>query len=97
MMEATVTSIQDALRKNPDLLYAVLINRKLPGTTMSQEVRGALEGEGIPVFATEWSQSSAHVNAAAEGLTVKDFRGWNWRSPHKEVVALTGELMEAWA
>ena len=30
MMEATVKSIQHALRKNPDLLYAVLINRKLP-------------------------------------------------------------------
>ena len=94
MMEATVKSIQHALRKNPDLLYAVLINRKLPGTTMAQEIRGALEGEGVPVFATEWNQSSAHVNAAAEGVTVKDFRGWNWRSPRREVTSLTSEVLE---
>lgn len=94
MMEATVRSVQKALRKNPDLLYAVLINRKLPGTTMAQEIRGALEGEGVPVFTTEWSQSSAHVNAAAEGIAVKDFRGWNWRAPYGEVTALINELME---
>lgn len=94
MMEATVTNIQKALRTNPNLLYAVLINRKLPGTMMAEEIRGALEGEGIPVFATEWSQSSAHVNAAAEGMTVGIYRGWNWRSPYGEVRALTEELLE---
>ena len=94
MMEATVLSIQHALRKNPDLVYAVLINRKLPGTTMANEIRGALEGEGVPVFETEWGQSSAHVNAAAEGVTVKDFRGWNWRGPRREVTSLTAEILE---
>ena len=97
MMEATVTSVQLALQKNPELLYAVLINRKLPGTTMALEVRGALEGEGVPVFATEWSQSSAHVNAAALGIAVQDYRGWNWRAPYREVTALTEELLEVLA
>jgi chromosome partitioning protein len=95
MVEATVVSIQQALRKNPRLLYAVLINRKLPATTMAREVRGALEGEGIPVFETEWSQSSAHINAAAEGIPVKFHRGWNWRAPYREVAALSNELLEA--
>jgi len=94
MVEATVVSIQKALRKNPELLYAVLINRKLPGTTMAQEVRGALEGEGIPVFEAEWSQSTAHINAAAEGIPVKFHRGWNWRTPYREVTALSDELLE---
>ena len=95
MIEATATSIQSALRTNPKLLYAVLINRKLPGTTMAQEVRGALEGEGVAVCATEWSQSSAHVNAAAEGVPVKYHRGWNWRVAYREVESLTDELLEA--
>jgi len=94
MMETTVSNIQDAMRANPDLLYAVLINRKLPGTTMAREVRGALESEGVPVFAAEWSQSSAHVNAAAEGITLQAYRGWNWRTPYREVIALTEELLE---
>lgn len=94
MMETTVTSIQAAMDKNPELLYAVLINRKLPGTTMAREVRGALESEGVPVCETEWSQSSAHVNAAAEGIALQAYRGWNWRTPYREVAALTDELLE---
>lgn len=94
MVEATTVSIQKALADNPKLLFAVLINRRQPGTTMAQEVRGALEAEGIPVFETEWSQSTAHVSAAAEGIPVSRYRGWNWRAAHREVAALADEVRE---
>lgn len=94
MVEATTVSIQRALADNPKLLFAVLINRLQPGTTMAQEVRSALEGEGIPVFETEWSQSTAHVSAAAEGIPVSLYRGWNWRAAYREVTALGKEVRE---
>jgi cellulose biosynthesis protein BcsQ len=94
MVEATTVSIQKALADNPKLLFAVLINRRQPGTTMAQEVRGALEAEGIPVFTTEWSQSTAHVSAAAEGVPVSLYRGWNWRAAYREVSALADEVRE---
>lgn len=94
MVEATAVSVQKALTDNPNLFFAVLINRRQPGTTMAQEVRGALEAEGIPVFNTEWSQSTAHVSAAAEGIPVSRYRGWNWRAAYREVSALADEVRE---
>jgi chromosome partitioning protein len=94
MVEATAVSVQKALAENPKLLFAVLINRRQPGTAMAQEVRSALEAEGIPVFNTEWSQSTAHVSAAAEGIPVSRYRGWNWRAAYREVSALANEVRE---
>lgn len=94
MIEATVVSVNEAMKTNPTLMYAVLINRRQIGTNMSTEVRNALQAEGIPVFTTEWSQSTAHVSAAAEGVPVKLYRGWNWRATHREIQSLVEEVKE---
>lgn len=97
MIEATVVSVQEALKRNPRLVYAVLINRRQAGTNMASDVRNALLAEGIPVFETEISQLTAHVTAAAEGLPVKLYRGWNWRAAAREVEALSLEVIEVLA
>lgn len=97
MVEATAVSVRRAMRRNPGLLYAVLINRVVTGSGMPLRVREAMAQEEIPVFATEWTSSTAFVGAAEMGVPVQFYRGWNWRAAAREVEALAQEVREVLA
>lgn len=71
---------------------AFVITRRIEGTKLGADVRGALDEYELPVFETAITQRQVYPQTAAEGLTV--FEGDNPKA-RKEIDALTVELFKA--
>jgi ATPases involved in chromosome partitioning len=75
-----------------ELHAAFVVSRAITGTNIGQEVAGALEEYGLPVFKTSIKQRVSYPESAAIGSTVLDIEPTSKAST--EIQALTAELLE---
>ncbi|MBI3961625.1 MAG: AAA family ATPase [Deinococcus sp.] len=69
----TITLYHEARTGRPQLRAALLVTRRIAGTSVGKQAAQALLGYELPVLSTEIYQRSAHVNAAGYGLPVTSF------------------------
>ncbi len=71
------------------LKAAFVISRKIPNTIIGSEIRGILEGYGLPVFEHGTTQRVIYATSAANGSTVIDE---SQNDASKEIMNLANEL-----
>lgn len=76
----------------PDLKAAFVINQKISGTVVGNEVRAALDSFPIPVFQTEIGRRIAFADSATKGGTV--FHTVPNESAPKEINSLVAEIKD---
>ena len=87
-----VDLIGEATTYRENIKSVFVINRRIVNTAIGRDVAEALAGYAIPVLTTHIGQRVAFAESAANGSTVLENDPTSLAS--KEVLALTGELLE---
>ena len=90
--DAIVKLIHRGRVMKPDLKAAFVINQKISGTVIGNEVRAALDSFPIPVLHTEIGRRIAFADSATKGGTV--FQTVPNESAPKEINSLVTEIKE---
>jgi chromosome partitioning protein len=82
-------------QKVAELKAAFVLSRVIPTTKISEDIRNALKGYGLPILKTHIKQRVIFPVVAAKGLTVFDLKGnSSARSAARELEILAKEVLD---
>lgn len=90
-MTESVELVAAAQKIRPELVAAILVTRKVPGTVIGASSRAALAATGVPILRTELGFRVAYQEAPAAGLGVAQYAPKSEAAA--EVRALTTEVL----
>lgn len=88
---SSIQLVKDACTIRPELVAAIVVTRKKPRTMLSQSVRQAIEGHGLPLLRSELGDREAFAKAILAGTGVTRFEPRSRAT--EEVHALVDELI----
>lgn len=91
-LASSVALLREAQAIRPELRGALLLNRRIEGTLISQDSRRAIEGLGVPVLRASLCARVAYAEAGAAGLGVAQYAPRE--TAGAELRALVDELQE---